>query len=66
MDTQSRAFMSEGLPQPVEFFVASDAAAIVEHTKHILYLEDDDIAHIADTLSHQRHCKDPLTRTARP
>ena len=32
--TQSRAFMSEdGLPQPIEFFVASDASAIVEHTK---------------------------------
>ncbi|KAF5368970.1 hypothetical protein D9758_003004 [Tetrapyrgos nigripes] len=47
--TQSRAFMSEdGLPQPIEFFVASDAAAIVEHTKRVLYLEDNDIAHIAD------------------
>ncbi|KAI0049229.1 isomerising glucosamine-fructose-6-phosphate aminotransferase [Auriscalpium vulgare] len=47
--TQSRAFMSDdGLPQPIEFFVASDAAAIVEHTKRVLYLEDDDIAHIAD------------------
>lgn len=40
--------MSEdGLPQPIEFFVASDAAAIIEHTKRVLYLEDDDIAHIA-------------------
>ena len=41
--------MSEdGLPQPIEFFIASDAAAIVEHTKRVLYLEDDDIAHIAE------------------
>ena len=40
--------MSEdGLPQPIEFFIASDASAIVEHTKRVLYLEDDDIAHIA-------------------
>ncbi|CAK5262077.1 unnamed protein product [Mycena citricolor] len=47
--TQSRAFMSEdGLPQPIEFYIASDAAAIVEHTKRVLYLEDDDIAHIAE------------------
>ncbi|KAI0370499.1 L-glutamine D-fructose 6-phosphate amidotransferase [Pilatotrama ljubarskyi] len=47
--TQSRAFMSEdGMPQPIEFFVASDAAAIIEHTKRVLYLEDDDIAHIAE------------------
>ena len=41
--------MSEdGLPQPIEFFVASDASAIIEHTKRVLYLEDDDIAHIAE------------------
>ncbi|KAJ7634534.1 hypothetical protein FB45DRAFT_909122 [Roridomyces roridus] len=47
--TQSRAFMSEdGLPQPIEFYIASDASAIVEHTKRVLYLEDDDIAHIAE------------------
>ncbi|KAG6850121.1 glutamine--fructose-6-phosphate transaminase (isomerizing) [Arthromyces matolae] len=47
--TQSRAFMSEdGLPQPIEFFIASDAAAIIEHTKRVLYLEDDDIAHISE------------------
>ncbi|KAI9319665.1 L-glutamine D-fructose 6-phosphate amidotransferase [Dichotomocladium elegans] len=46
--SQSRAFLSEdGMPQPIEFFLASDAAAIVEHTKRVLYLEDDDIAHIA-------------------
>jgi len=45
---QSRNFMSEdGMPQPIEFFIASDAAAIIEHTKRVLYLEDDDIAHIA-------------------
>ena len=47
--TQSRAFMSEdGTPQPIEFFIASDASAVVEHTKRVLYLEDDDIAHIAE------------------
>ncbi|KIM71234.1 hypothetical protein PILCRDRAFT_758739 [Piloderma croceum F 1598] len=46
---QSRAFMTDdGLPQPIEFFIASDAAAVIEHTKRVLYLEDDDIAHIAD------------------
>ncbi len=46
--SQSRAFISEdGIPQPIEFFIASDASAIVEHTKRVLYLEDDDIAHIA-------------------
>ncbi|RKP06251.1 isomerising glucosamine-fructose-6-phosphate aminotransferase [Thamnocephalis sphaerospora] len=47
--TQSRAFLSEtGMPQPIEFFIASDPSAIVEHTKRVLYLEDDDIAHICE------------------
>lgn len=47
--SQSRAFLSEdGLPQPIEYFLASDPSAIVEHTKRVLYLEDDDIAHIAE------------------
>ena len=36
------------MPQPIEFFMASDAAAIVEHTKRVLYMEDDDIAHVAN------------------
>lgn len=47
--SQSRAFLSDdGMPQPIELFIASDASAIVEHTKRVLYLEDDDVAHIAD------------------
>ncbi|KAI3646167.1 hypothetical protein MP228_009095 [Amoeboaphelidium protococcarum] len=47
--TQSRAFLSEdGMPQPIEFFLASDPSAIIEHTRRVLYLEDDDIAHISD------------------
>ncbi|KZV85143.1 isomerising glucosamine-fructose-6-phosphate aminotransferase [Exidia glandulosa HHB12029] len=46
--TQSRAFFSEdGVPEPIEFYVASDASAVIEHTKRVLFLEDDDIAHIA-------------------
>lgn len=45
--TQSRAFLSDdGVPMPTEFFLSSDPAAVVEHTKKVLYLEDDDIAHI--------------------
>ncbi|KAI2021290.1 glutamine--fructose-6-phosphate transaminase (isomerizing), partial [Ophidiomyces ophidiicola] len=47
--SQSRAFLSDdGVPQPSEFFLSSDPSAIVEHTKKVLYLEDDDIAHIHD------------------
>ncbi|KAJ3379869.1 glutamine--fructose-6-phosphate transaminase (isomerizing), partial [Lobulomyces angularis] len=46
--TQSRAFLTEdGLPQAIEYFLASDPSAIVEHTKRVMYLEDDDIAHIS-------------------
>ncbi|KAF1815999.1 glutamine:fructose-6-phosphate amidotransferase [Eremomyces bilateralis CBS 781.70] len=45
--SQSRAFLSDdGIPIPTEFFLSSDPSAIVEHTKKVLYLEDDDIAHI--------------------
>ncbi|KAJ6783887.1 hypothetical protein PWT90_04937 [Aphanocladium album] len=45
--SQSRAFMTDdGMPMPAEFFLSSDPSAIVEHTKKVLYLEDDDIAHI--------------------
>lgn len=45
--SQSRAFLSDdGMPIPTEFFLSSDPSAIVEHTKKVLYLEDDDIAHI--------------------
>ncbi|KAF2405505.1 glucosamine-fructose-6-phosphate aminotransferase [Trichodelitschia bisporula] len=45
--SQSRAFLSDdGAPFPTEFFLSSDPSSIVEHTKKVLYLEDDDIAHI--------------------
>lgn len=47
--SQSRAFLSEdGAPNPIEFFVSSDVASVIKHTKKVLYLEDDDIAHIYD------------------
>eukprot|EP00124_Ichthyophonus_hoferi_P001309 Ihof_evm10s64 gene=Ihof_evmTU10s64 len=34
-------------PTAIEFFLASDASAIIEHTKRVIYLEDGDVAHIA-------------------
>lgn len=46
--SQSRAFLSEDGPIPTELFVASDPAAVVKYTKKVLFLEDDDIAHICD------------------
>lgn len=58
--SQSRAFLSEdGTPMPTEFFLSSDPSAIVEHTKRVLYLEDDDIAHIVEgSLNIHRLSKD--------
>ena len=45
--SQSRAFMTDdGVPLPTEFYLSSDPSAIIEHTKKVMYLEDDDIAHI--------------------
>ncbi|KJH44352.1 putative glutamine-fructose-6-phosphate transaminase [Dictyocaulus viviparus] len=32
----------------VEYFVASDASAIIEHTRQVLFLEDDDVAFVED------------------
>ena len=38
-----------------EYFFASDAAAIIEHTNQVLFLEDDDVAFVEDgTLSIHR------------
>ncbi|KAJ1857317.1 glutamine--fructose-6-phosphate transaminase (isomerizing) [Coemansia sp. RSA 2703] len=45
---QSRTFArSDGTTQPLEYFLASDPSAIIEHTRRVLYLEDDDMAHIS-------------------
>lgn len=65
--SQSRAFLSDdGLPQPAEFFLSSDASALVEHTKKVLYLEDDDIAHIHEgQLNIHRLTKDDGTSNVR-
>ncbi len=50
--------MSEdGLPQPIEFYLASDPSAIVEHTKRVIYLEDNDIAHITEGELHIHRLK---------
>jgi len=59
--------MSEdGMPQPIEFFIASDASAVIEHTKRVLYLEDDDIAHIAEGELHIHRLRrdDPTAPTS--
>jgi len=65
--SHSRAFLSDdGSPQPAEFFLSSDPSAIVEHTKKVLYLEDDDIAHIHEgQLNIHRLTKDDGTSNVR-
>ena len=65
--SQSRAFLSDdGQPIPTEFFLSSDPSAIVEHTKKVLYLEDDDIAHIHEgSLNIHRLSKDDGTSNVR-
>jgi glucosamine--fructose-6-phosphate aminotransferase (isomerizing) len=32
----------------VEYFFASDASAVIEHTKRVIFLEDDDVAFVKD------------------
>ena len=32
----------------VEYFFASDASAIIEHTDRVMYLEDDDVASVKE------------------
>merc|ERR1712176_40396 len=41
-----RAFNISG--QSAEYFFASDASALIEHTDRVIYLEDDDITSIVD------------------
>ncbi|KAI8999526.1 hypothetical protein BC832DRAFT_564513 [Gaertneriomyces semiglobifer] len=66
--TQSRSFFGEeGVPMPVEYILASDASAIIEHTKKVLYLEDDDVAHISEGELHiHRVRRDDRMSSVRP
>ncbi|KAJ8254637.1 hypothetical protein GJAV_G00195310 [Gymnothorax javanicus] len=44
----SVALHSVGDGKAVEFYFASDASAIIEHTNKVIYLEDDDIADVSE------------------
>lgn len=56
--SQSRAFLADdGIPMPVEFFLSSDPSSVIQHTKKVLFLEDDDIAHIYDGELHIHRAK---------
>ncbi|KAJ8387869.1 hypothetical protein AAFF_G00149040 [Aldrovandia affinis] len=44
----SSALHSVSAGKAVEYYFASDASAIIEHTNKVIYLEDDDIAAVAE------------------
>lgn len=67
--SQLRAFFAEdGIPSPVEFFLSSDPASVIKHTRKVLFLEDDDIAHIYDGELHIHRAKKSIAgeSTVRP
>lgn len=40
--------VAPGVPtQPAEYFFSSDPSALIEHTDRVVYLEDNDVAHVA-------------------
>ncbi|GME79577.1 unnamed protein product [Ambrosiozyma monospora] len=64
--SESRAILPD-YNKPIEFFISSDASSVVEHTKKVLFLEDDDIAHIdAGELHIHRARKSAGMSTTRP
>uniref|UniRef100_A0A183C332 glutamine--fructose-6-phosphate transaminase (isomerizing) n=1 Tax=Globodera pallida TaxID=36090 RepID=A0A183C332_GLOPA len=46
--TSSSTRQSDAANSDVEYFVASDESSLIEHTRQILFLEDDDIVFIKD------------------
>ncbi|KAJ3267641.1 glutamine--fructose-6-phosphate transaminase (isomerizing), partial [Terramyces sp. JEL0728] len=66
--TQSRSFVGDdGVVVPIEYILASDASAIIEHTKRVIMLEDDDVAHIAEGDLHiHRLRRDDKMSSVRP
>ncbi|OMJ19625.1 Glutamine-fructose-6-phosphate aminotransferase [isomerizing] [Smittium culicis] len=52
---QNQMFSSDGDEHGVEYFFSSDPSAIVEHTRRVLYLEENDIAHISASGNLQIH-----------
>ncbi len=41
-----RSNSSSNIKSPIEYFIASDVNAIIEHTKTVVYMEDEDMLHI--------------------
>ncbi|CAG0913865.1 unnamed protein product [Notodromas monacha] len=47
-ESTSELLLPETGTAEIEYFFASDASAIVDHTKRVIYLEDDDVAFVRD------------------
>jgi len=47
-DSSRAEFTPLGEDHATEYYFASDASAIVEHTNRVIYLEDDDVAAVSD------------------
>eukprot|EP00056_Hartaetosiga_gracilis_P005189 m.82254 g.82254 ORF g.82254 m.82254 type:complete len:699 (+) comp12081_c0_seq3:493-2589(+) len=45
--------------EPVEYFLASDASAVVEHTNRVIFLEDNDVVAISGGHLSLHHLKNP-------
>lgn len=43
----TQEYHTVGVEKEVEYFFASDASAIIEHTNQVIYLEDDDVAAVS-------------------
>lgn len=48
----TETMMQSGVPSAVEYFLASDINALVEHTKKVLFFEDDDLVHFSNGMFH--------------
>jgi glucosamine--fructose-6-phosphate aminotransferase (isomerizing) len=46
--TEFRPVLNNDRNAEVEYFFASDASAVIEHTKQVIFLEDDDVAAVKD------------------
>lgn len=51
----------------IEYFFASDASAIIEHTNRVIFLEDDDVAAVSEgKLTIHRLKRDANAKTSSP
>ena len=53
-----------GESKEAEYFFASDASAVIEHTNRVIYLEDNDVAAVQDGCEYITFCiHHPLWRS---